>query len=95
MSTLLDRDPRGKFIGYGGAVVVWLPRMLDASSLDVMLKTAQRWCDSRAANNYRAAADDLLEDGNEDYANYCTRLAAKWLKRKAILEQARKDIAAI
>lgn len=99
---LLDRSPKGKFIGSYEALAYWLPELLKRSwqsPLETMLKTAAAWCDSEAAGWYRNASDALLgKDGfadGQEHAEYCARRAAEWFERKRILEQARVALEAI
>ncbi len=94
----LDRDPKGHFISRDAALAAWLPEMLTAARWDeltVMLQTAARWCEARAASCYLHASETLTtsrqawgEVDPEPFVRGRARDAERWFERKAILLEA-------
>ncbi|HUX09550.1 MAG TPA: hypothetical protein VMW51_02855 [Terriglobia bacterium] len=98
---ILERGPTGKFIGYGEALRVWLPELLDnrgeISALEVMLQTAGKWCGHQAAKRYDMAAETLRAKSGfwEDPTKRAESLAiyaARWFRRKEILERTIEEL---
>ena len=96
---ILERGPSGKFIGWGEALTVWLPELLDnygeTSALGIMLQAAGKWCGHQAAKRYDMAAEVLrtnfyymASQRAETLATY----AAQWFRRKEILERAAEEL---
>ena len=98
---ILERGPSGKFIGWGEALTVWLPELLDnygeTSALGVMLQAAGKWCGHQAAKRYDMAAEVLrtnkgLWENPAQRAETLATYAAQWFRRKEILERAIEEL---
>jgi len=94
--SLLNRNPKGKFISQDAALGAWLPTLLDKTwhdSLTLMLDAAALWCEENAAGCYRSAADALTDRRSEwaapqAHAKALVNDADLWFRRKAVLLEA-------
>ena len=91
--SLLNRNPKGKFISQDAALGAWLPTLLDnfwCDGLTHMLDAAAFWCETKAARRYRLASSALTDCRHEwaDPQGHAEALVAEadlWFRRKAVL----------
>lgn len=100
MSERFDRNPQGQFISHGEVLSAWLPALLDRSfsgEIRTMLHTAARWCQGKAAHEYRLAAEASIK---EDISTtpYAIRVAARaevWFRRRDVLAKCARELGEI
>jgi hypothetical protein len=89
------RCPRGKYVGQLGMLSAWLPQMVawaNSQGLNTALEALCRYCDVKAAEEYRHAAHDIGENHSELFARNSVANAERWIARKGILLNAKEGI---
>lgn len=102
--SLLDHGPDGKFIGYGAALSMWLPRLLHRCSgywltnvLDICIAELERKAAKELEFNIKWITYPTwrAEDRHADLNMNGVRLCQLELRKRDILIQAIKDIKAV
>jgi phage/plasmid-associated DNA primase len=97
----MKRGPDGKWVTRSELLSAWLPTLLDwaiGNAIVTMLKGSSKWCELRAAKEYKRAASALetwVDSNSQGYAEVRASEAARWFARKAILLRAKAEIEAI
>ena len=96
----LSKGPNGKFIGIGSALFAWLPIMLEQSyrsnPLQELLDVAARWCEKKAAESYRKAANSMEFNEYRETAErervFFLAEAEAWIMKSRALKAARETV---